>query len=120
MTRTAETMGWHLMPDVIAAKHAPDGPQGHLMGADLAAFVNDDRWMAMCECGEAQVLSRADRRFYCTTCKVGWVRVVWPDDATVAAIEHVLLQRPRPYTRSWHPGQSVQDLIAENQAHGLD
>ena len=120
MAKTAETMGLHLMPEAIAAKHAPDGPQGTLLGADLRAFVNDDRWLAKCECGSAQVLSRDDRRFYCITCQVGWVRVIWPDDATVTAIEHVLGLRPRPYTRSWHPDQSVQELLEENRAHGLD
>lgn len=86
------------------------------------AVVNHARWVVNCPfCPSAQLASRTDMRFFCVSClneQAGarWVNVVWP--ANVAAIEAAL--RPRQTENAnWAPPETVADLIAENQAHGL-
>jgi hypothetical protein len=44
--------------------------------------------------------------------------VVWPADP--AAIEMLLMMRPVPRTRNWLPGESLEDLLGENLAHGIE
>jgi hypothetical protein len=43
--------------------------------------------------------------------------VLWPDN--FADIVSVLMLRPDPFTRSWEPGETVEDLVADNIAHGV-
>ena len=89
----------------------------------VSAQVNDSRWLAQCpNCNGAQVVSKADPRFFCVDClnvHVGgaWLRVTWPHDP--AAIEAALELRPVPHTRAWKPGESIADLERENTAHGV-
>ena len=86
----------------------------------VVAYVNDSRWVAQCECGSAQLVSKVDRRFFCVEClnrKVGgaWVKVIWPKNPQ--EIEAVLEARPFPKNRNWMPGESVAQLQAENRDH---
>lgn len=98
----------------LAAKVAKD--------ADLEVFVNEGRWVAGCsECGGAQLAARTDHRFMCHICgnvAAGgrWRRVIWPAD--VAAIEAALAKRPQLRTRNWSPGETVEQLLAENEHQG--
>jgi hypothetical protein len=41
----------------------------------------------------------------------------WP--AAAADINALLAARPQPETRNWLPGETVEDLLAENAIHGL-
>lgn len=41
----------------------------------------------------------------------------WPENA--ADIWALLRQRPREETRNWMPGEELQNLLAENIAHGI-
>lgn len=92
--------------------------------APVQAFVNDGRWLVMCEvCNGAQEASRSDRRFLCVDClNAGhgglWRRVEWPRDAE--AIEAVLSARPQVANRQWRPGETIRDLLAENREHGVN
>lgn len=89
----------------------------------VSAQVNDSRWIVQCPgCNGAQVVSKADPRFFCVDClnvKVGgsWLRVTWPDDP--ASIEAALLVRPDRSTRSWLPHETVGDLVHQNDEHGI-
>jgi hypothetical protein len=49
----------------------------------------------------------------------GWPieQLIWPADPD--GIEAILLMRPLEKTRNWHPGETLQDLIAENVMHGI-
>lgn len=88
----------------------------------LPAFVNDGRWVFVCPCGSAQLASRTDRRFWCWECRAaGWTDVAWPDDDDdLAEAERILSARPDASSRNWKPWeQTVEDLAAENAAHGL-
>jgi hypothetical protein len=103
----------------------PFVPQGVAVGVSTPAFVNHGRWVVRCPfCAGAQ-LAHPDRtdRFFCIDCLNDlagrqWISVTWPDD--VSAIESVLELRPEVTTRSWWPHETVEDLRAENIAHGVD
>ena len=96
-------------------------PLGHAIGDAIEVVVNHSRWIVQCPiCNSAQVAARDDHRFFCIECENGgrgWVTVIWPEDAD--AIEEVLMLRPDRNTRSWVPGETVEDLLAENDAHGV-
>jgi hypothetical protein len=58
----------------------------------------------------------------CSNCFNGtvgglWRRVELPGE--MSQIEAALLVRPVPNNRNWRPGETVEDLIAENIEHGL-
>lgn len=96
------------------------------------AYVNHGRWMVNCPfgCRSAQHASRGDHRFFCIECDSGgtssWVRVNWPDEAELAAIEAALGVRPQIPTRNWltpnmraalhQAPETAADLMAENEA----
>ncbi|MFF1650127.1 hypothetical protein [Streptomyces sp. NPDC058240] len=66
------------------------------------ARINQNRWLADCVCGSAQVVSPADPRYGCTECGYGWCGLVFPED--VAAVESEMLLQAKPYLRNWwHP-----------------
>jgi hypothetical protein len=67
----------------------------------LYARVDANRWLAECVCGSACVISPADPRWGCTSCGYGWVALIVPSPAEVAAIEAQLLKQPRPNLRMW-------------------
>jgi hypothetical protein len=107
------------VPEAMAI-HAHNGKE-----MTVEAFVNDGRWLVKCPmdgCGGAQLASRKDPRFYCNEClnagALGyWLRVTWPDDAD--EIEEVLRHRPLTTQQNWRPGETVADLRAENDEHGV-
>lgn len=96
------------------------------------AHVNAGRWIALCPreyCGNAERLKPGQTTFHCSNCHL-IAPVDWPADAE--DIEDALSVRPVPQTRNWYPrghplavrsntphGESVADLLAENEAHGL-
>jgi hypothetical protein len=113
------------------------------------AYVYAGEWVADCPrpgaapdragCGNAEFLLRPSRMggprdaevgfFLCSYCGMQ-APVSWPDDRH--AILAVLARRPVPNTRNWYPtdhpvalrfglphGQSVRDLEAEGEAHGV-
>ena len=118
----AERLAMLHWPGFRASGRLPQGVAGNVT---VPVEVNHGRWLTRCPwCNSANLASRADRRFLCCECgNVGvggqWVRVVWPDPPTVQQIERVLLARPDPHTRNWLPGETVADLVAENEANGV-
>lgn len=54
--------------------------------------------------------------FSCLYCGLR-CRAEWP--ANAEDIWAVLAWRPMPETRSWMPGETLEDLVIENAAHGL-
>jgi len=90
------------------------------------AQVNHGRWIAECStgCGDAVLLGKNADLYLCSNCDVGWQLVVWPEEQ--AAIESDLLKRPHnirvepePSSRNWTPGETVEDLRAENAERGI-
>lgn len=101
------------------------------------AYLNHGRWVADCpreHCSYAFELEQGQGRYTCRTrqgkgCGAE-APVEWPADA--AEIERALERRPVEATRNWFPhdhdlavlaglphGQTVADLLAENEEHGV-
>lgn len=95
--------------------YRPDAPVG---GPSVPALVNHGRWVVACpDCPGAQLACLSDPRFMCTDCgNVGnlgrWRPVVMP--ANPKAVEEALARRPVELQNT-EPGQTVADLLAENE-----
>ena len=80
----------------------------------IFAYHNHGRWVADCltpYCKEAKL---ADDPRACQNCGRSY-EVRYPADRVL--IEAVLARRVVPETRTWIPGETVADLVAENEAH---
>ena len=80
------------------------------------AYNNHGRWVAECAtkyCTEAHLVEPGDR-FVCANCDRSY-DVVFPDAKHL--IDAALERRVVPETRNWVPGETVQDLIVENEQH---
>lgn len=97
--------------------------------APLVARVNHGRWIASCSCGARKLPSPGCLVFldnllgWCLRCGNqawggGWRRVVAPDADERARIEAVLECRPNVEDRNWEVTETLDDLIADNIAHG--
>lgn len=99
----------------------PAFPRGMSLEHSVDAYVNHGRWLWDCpRCNAAQVASDTDLRAFCTDCfngGDGYYAVRYP--AARAAIETLLDRRPET-ARHWTPGETVEQLQAENIAHGFD
>jgi hypothetical protein len=89
------------------------------------AEVNHGRWIAKCPfgCGGAEMVDFDRPSFFCCGCRNTPtfnrpVIVVVPENRE--AIEAVLLKRPEHPNRNWRPGETLDDLIAENEAHAQE
>lgn len=112
------------------------------------AYVYAGEWVADCPregCGNTEYASRKPRdlrhrpgtlgglvrRFACSYCGMR-ADIEWPAVANIVEITAVLDRRPIPHTRNWYPvghrtavaagvpdGQTVEQLLAENQEHGV-
>ena len=106
------------------------------------AYVYSGEWVADCPrtgCGNVEFLYRPSRPrgprdlvvgvYLCSYCGMQ-ADIAWPDNQH--DILTVLARRPLPNTRNWYPtdhpvalrfglphGQSVRDLVAENEEHGV-
>ena len=105
----------------------PFAPQGVDLTVTLVPRVYEGAWIVDCpHCGSAQYAGPdgpgADR-FFCIDClnvAVGrqWLRVEWPSEADVAAIEAALDARPDFATRNWDHRETIGRLLAENVIEG--
>lgn len=88
-------------------------------GEPLAAYVNDNRWVADCPCGSGVLCAPTDPDGRCFQC--GLVhQIVFPAADLIAAADAVLSERPREFNRHWRPDiEQVADLAVENAVHGL-
>ena len=79
----------------------------------MKAYVNHGRWVADCPipfCGQAWLADRIPVE--CENCGQPPGPIEWPTEQE--RIESLLAVRPVPQTRNWLPGETVDDLIAEN------
>jgi len=76
------------------------------------------KWICWCECGNYPSVHPEWRLACCFECGAIYEGLLVPEDAT--AIAAVLAKRPRLGNRAWIPPQTVEDLRAENRAHGLE
>lgn len=84
------------------------------------AEANWGRWITRCPrpwCTNAMALDRGQPVFMCEggdSCGAT-AEVMWPADPQ--AIEAILKMRPVSSTRNWLPGETIEELLAENAAH---
>lgn len=93
-------------------------------GPPARARVNHNKLIADCpDCGGAEFVWRdGPRAMLCLSCLNGgighaWRPVTLPDD--YPAIEAALLARPLVGNRNYEPGESVDDLLAQNAENGV-
>lgn len=91
-------------------------------GDPVVSQVHEGRWVALCECGGAEVVDPEEPYFYCFSChnviNGGRPRPVdFP--AQWRAIERTLLARPKATQRGYIPSETLYSLRAENVARGL-
>lgn len=90
----------------------------------LRTFVTTNLWAAECpDCHTAMLVWVERPVLMCSGCLNAvvdhrWRRVTLPKEAERLAIEAVLQARPLPHTRNWRPGETIADLMAENDARG--
>lgn len=119
---------------------------GQARGAVVAAFINDNRWMARCECGGYAVVDDLEPEFYCHRCfnvlNEGYPRpIAFPPTRDKRRIEALIELSADPLWRNWtafeedgsDPGArrvnrapnaaevraSIEKLEAENEESGL-
>jgi len=86
------------------------------------AEANWGRWIARCPrpyCTNALALMGPEETIFVCVAEDGCgqvAEIIWPPDPD--AIKTLLLMRPVPRTRSWVPGETVDDILIENAAHG--
>lgn len=86
-------------------------------GGYVRARINFGRIVVDCpnrHCVSALTLPPGWPLYACWDCPT-IAGIVWPDN--LPDIAAVLLLRPDPNTRSWNPGETLEDLVAENIAH---
>lgn len=99
---------WQLVPPAqlvfrwieLRAQRRVSPPDGFVIGAQVYARINHNRWVADCPCGSAQVVTPADPRLACTECGYGWCVLVFPADPD--AVEQSLPELPHE-RNWWHP-----------------
>ena len=108
--------------ETLPSRWTPQIPRGIAPHGTLYARVNWSRWIVDCPfCSAAQDASKSVSMFWCNECQMKQnegapMRVEFPEDAEM--IESVLMERSDYHNRNWKLPETLQDLIAENKAHG--
>lgn len=81
---------------------------------EAPVYFNHGRWVVNCPSGDnnAFMIVGKNRNFICEVCGSEF-SVRLPHNHMI--IEKVLAQRPLPENRNWYPGETLADLIRENQ-----
>lgn len=86
--------------------------------ARIEPYQGVARWIAPCpDCKGSEYVWLAQPRFLCAACANTsidgrWRPVTIPSDRR--KIERLLMARPDPDTRCWHPSEGIDQLTAEN------
>jgi hypothetical protein len=92
-------------------------PQG-----SVKAYVLRSNWVARCPTCRNVMFVQFGEPFYCCDCYMQFndhhaMNVQYPKQ--VWEIEQILLMRPNPLNRNWLLGETLEDLISEQQAQGI-
>jgi hypothetical protein len=79
-------------------------------------YANHGRWIAECTCRSASQVEPREERWRCDECGTHYA-LEWPPD--VWEIERLLKPRPK-VNQNWRVGETLADLHAENQQHGVE
>ncbi|MFG2144138.1 hypothetical protein ACGFRG_08050 [Streptomyces sp. NPDC048696] len=118
---TEPTTAWDLVPAAervfrwveYRAQRRVVPPEAPIVGHQVFARINHNRWVVDCPCGSAQVVSPSDARAACTECGYGWVRLIFPADPE--AVEATLADQ-LPHLRNWwHAGDPLNPNSASEE-----
>lgn len=88
------------------------------LAATPPAYVNGGRWLTICpSCNNGVPVDPSWTATVCVDCGSTY-SPIFPDADRVAEIEAALEGR-LPANQNWLPGETVDDLLAENDAHGV-
>ena len=101
-------------------------PLGRIADAPpLPARLYHDQWIVECpDCHDAQFVWPETPQYLCAYCfnaRLGgrWRRVAIPKESVRGEIEAIVGHRLFPHQRNWVPGETADDLRAENVDHGV-
>jgi len=124
LERMFQATGDKYIPEGMTAETIVERALMPPRGKQIEAFINNNRWIARCECGGCEVVDPNDPIFYCLNplClnaenKYRARKVKLPKK--MEDIEGILLRR-KPENRHWYTHESVDRLRKQNKAHGLD
>lgn len=80
-------------------------------------LVLGGKWIVFCECGDAPMASPEWNEARCFTCGAIYTGLEWPRDRQ--GIEDLLIDRPVALVRAWLPGETTDDLRAQNTERGI-
>jgi len=116
--------GDRFIPDGLDADALMERILAEPRGKAVTAYINQNRWVATCECGGCEVVDPDDPVFFCLNplclnmSNKHYPRPVkFPKNRE--AIEDALLVRPEADTRNWYAYETVEQLEKQNTAHGL-
>lgn len=102
---------------------ARDLPRSEYATESVVADVRQGRWLVLCPNPTCDGIELANEHegFFCCECRNALVghrpmRIVFPTERST--IEEILLERELPVIRDWLPGETVEQLRAENAAKG--
>jgi hypothetical protein len=109
---TVDSRAARVMLDGIAIGYEP-------LGTPIIATVNHGRWVGICECGGAEIVTPNDPIFFCFSCynldnKYHVRPVAFPHEKEQAAISAVLMERDHK-DMHWTPGETVEVLKGQNK-----
>lgn len=76
-------------------------------------YAAGGKWIIRCECGEYPIASLEWNEARCFLCGAIYRKLAWP--RKIAEIEAELLRRPNATTRTWHPHETVTDLVRQRE-----
>ena len=84
-----------------------------------AAYVNDGRWLIDCDCGSGAMTTAPGPQAIavCFSCGAVWTTLLFPPPPVRGEIEGLLSARRWRRNQNWKPGETVEDLRRENEAH---
>ena len=89
------------------------------------ARIEHGRWLADCpNCRGAENVTADEPVMYCCSCGNEHLEgqlapVHFPEDKQRKKLERLLTKRPRQ-NQNWSPGESIEQLMAENTVHGIE
>ena len=85
---------------------------------DTYVHLNHGRWIFDCpNCPQAYSV-QSDFPEECENCGTKFNLIV-PSDVMANQVTEIVSVRPVE-NQNWYPDETIQDLLAENQAHGMD
>jgi hypothetical protein len=117
LTRQAVSPASYAQAHGLFLERQPGRPRPHRSALALPMEVNHGRWVGLCpECRAGVTTGKRWPEARCFGCGAIFDQVLWPE--ALEALEALLLER-LPKNRHWKTGESLEQLLADNIAHGV-